>query len=111
MKKKSEKQKNKTVRMQLSGTRKPVSDLGRLRTLSDRKIKSAGKKDLDAAPLLMDWPKDAKVILPKHKIAISLRVDSDVLEFYKLQGSGHLSLMNAVLKAYMQSQQDHQRFN
>lgn len=103
MNKKPEKQEGKTVRMQLSGTQKPVSDLTRLRTLTDRKIQNAIKKDPDTAPLLVNWPKDAKVILPKPKVAISLRVDAEVLEFYKHQ-KGHLSLMNAVLKAYMQNQ-------
>lgn len=106
MSKKSEKQK-KTVKMELSGVRKPVSDLNRLRSFSDRKIQSALKKDPDAAPLLIDWPKDTKVVLPKRKVAVSLRLDPEVLEFYKHQQAGHLSLMNAVLKAYMQSEQHH----
>ena len=106
MKKKSGKQQeNKTVKMHLAGDRKPVSDLNRLRKLTDEKIKHAIKKDPDAAPILVDWPDDAKIVLPKHKVAISLRIDPEVLEFYKHQGAGHLSLMNAVLKAYMQSQQ------
>lgn len=105
MKKKSDKTENGTVRMHLSGTQKPVSDLNRLRKLTDREIQNAINKDPDAAPILVDWPDDARVIMPKHKVAISLRVDPEVLEFYKHQGTGHLSLMNAVLKAYMQSQQ------
>ncbi len=93
--------------MQLSGSHIPVSDLNRLRKMGERKIQNAVKKDPDAAPLLIYWPEDAEVILPKHKIAISLRVDPEVLEFYKHQEIGHLSLMNAVLKAYMESQQNH----
>lgn len=109
MNKKSEKPGTKTVKMRLSATKKPVSDLTCLRKLTDRDIKNAIKKDPHAAPLLIDWPKDAKVILPKqkHKVAISLRIDPEVLDFYKHQETGHLSLMNAVLKAYMQSQQHH----
>ena len=117
MDKKSEKRKKKMVKMvkmvkmDLSGVRKPASDLDRLRKLTDRKIQNAIKKDSDAAPLLMDWPEDAEVILPKQKVAISLRVDPEVLEFYKHQEIGHLSLMNAVLKAYMQSQLHHDRYH
>ena len=34
---------------------------------------------------------------------ISLRVDEDVLQFFKAMGVGHLSRMNAVLLAFMQA--------
>ena len=37
------------------------------------------------------------------KQAISIRVDDDVLQWFKAQGRGHLSRMNAVLRAYMLS--------
>lgn len=61
MNKKSEKQK-KTVRKQLTGSHKPVSDLNRLRKFTDNKIRNSLKKDPDAAALLVDWPEDAEVI-------------------------------------------------
>ncbi|MGI3164181.1 BrnA antitoxin family protein [Pseudooceanicola sp. 200-1SW] len=38
---------------------------------------------------------------PEPKKAISLRVDSDVLSFFKSQGKGYQTRMNAVLRAYM----------
>jgi uncharacterized protein (DUF4415 family) len=34
------------------------------------------------------------------KQSISLRVDADVLEWFRSQGAGYQSRMNAVLKAY-----------
>ena len=37
----------------------------------------------------------------RTKEPISLRVDSDVLEFFKAQGKGHLTRMNAVLRSYV----------
>jgi uncharacterized protein (DUF4415 family) len=36
------------------------------------------------------------------KASISLRVDRDVLEWFRAQGSGYQSRMNAVLKAFKQ---------
>ncbi|MCZ8208866.1 MAG: BrnA antitoxin family protein [Hyphomonadaceae bacterium] len=33
----------------------------------------------------------------------TIRVDDDVLQWFKAQGRGHLSRMNAVLRAYMLS--------
>lgn len=40
----------------------------------------------------------------RQKKAISLRVEPDVLDWFKSQGPRYQSRMNAVLKAYMESQ-------
>lgn len=45
--------------------------------------------------------KNAKIVLPKPKIPIMLRVEPDVLEWYKSTGTKYQTLMHAVLKAYM----------
>ena len=37
------------------------------------------------------------------KSLLSLRVDSDVLSWFRSQGSGYQSRMNALLRAYMQA--------
>ena len=44
----------------------------------------------------------AKLVQPMTKQAISLRVDSDVLDWFKSQGKGYQSLMNAVLRSYVE---------
>lgn len=48
-----------------------------------------------------DW---VDAVLPEQtrKKLISLRVDPEVLEFFKAQGPGYQTRMNAVLTAYMQ---------
>lgn len=45
-----------------------------------------------------------EAVLPEQtrKKLISLRVDPEVLEFFKAQGPGYQTRMNAVLQAYMQ---------
>jgi len=50
--------------------------------------------------------KIAKVKLPQPKKAISLRIDPEVLDWFKAQGKGYQSRMNAVLKAYVKAQQE-----
>lgn len=61
--------------------------------------------DLSEIPELDDnfWER-AKVVKPTSKKAISLRVDLDVLEWFKSQGKGYQSLMNAVLRSYVEHQ-------
>lgn len=48
----------------------------------------------------------AKVIPPlfPRKASVHLRLDQDVLDWFKAQGKGHLTRMNAVLKAYVYAQ-------
>ncbi|QBY02582.1 hypothetical protein E2K80_01370 [Rhodophyticola sp. CCM32] len=43
----------------------------------------------------------AKPQEPKAKKPVSLRVDPDILEFFKGQGNGHLTRMHSVLRAYV----------
>ena len=65
------------------------------------KIARAVADDPDAAPLDFDWSK-AKIYFPIGKIPISLRVDPDVLAFFKSDGKGFQTRINAVLRAYME---------
>ncbi len=42
---------------------------------------------------------------PKTKQPVTLRVDPDIIDFFKSQGSkGHLTRMHAVLRAYVDAQ-------
>ena len=43
--------------------------------------------------------------MPPAKAAISLRLDTDVLAFFKAQGRGYQTRINAVLRRYMEAQQ------
>lgn len=45
----------------------------------------------------------ARVVVPPGKASVHLRVDQDVLDWFKAQGSGHLTRMNAVLRAYYEA--------
>jgi uncharacterized protein (DUF4415 family) len=49
----------------------------------------------------LDWS-EAVLIVPPRKKAISIRVDEDVLSFFKTQGAGYQRRMNAVLRSYME---------
>jgi uncharacterized protein (DUF4415 family) len=42
--------------------------------------------------------------VPK-KALLSLRIDSDVIEWFRKQGAGYQSRMNALLRAYMEAHQ------
>ena len=58
----------------------------------------------EAEPLGHDFWKDARVVLPQGKTSVHLRLDSDIVEWFKTRGKGHLTRMNAVLRAYVDAQ-------
>lgn len=90
---------------------KRTNDTSRTTSLNDiRKIidagalKSAGQTKIASEELPEGFWDDAEIVEPKAKTAISLRVDADVLDYFKSQGKGHLTRMNAVLRSYVEAQ-------
>jgi uncharacterized protein (DUF4415 family) len=81
--------------------RKGRTDWARFDRLVDEDIAKAVANDPDAAPIDIDWS-DAVLIVPAKKKAISIRVDGDVLDFFKREGEGYQRRINAVLRSYMQ---------
>ena len=79
------------------------ADLERLRTMTEEEIERT------SPPELRDLPDDfwdhAKVVWPAGKQPISIRVDEDVLEWFRRGGARYQSRMNAVLRSYMMSMQ------
>jgi uncharacterized protein (DUF4415 family) len=57
-----------------------------------------------AASLGVAFWKSARVVMPNGKTSVHLRLDSDVVEWFKARGKGHLTRMNAVLRAYVEAQ-------
>ena len=55
----------------------------------------------EAESLGAEFWKSARVRMPPGKTSVHLRVDSDVVEWFKAGGKGHLTRMNAVLRAYV----------
>jgi uncharacterized protein (DUF4415 family) len=58
----------------------------------------------EAESLGAEFWKSAHVVMPAGKTSVHLRLDSDVVEWFKANGKGHLTRMNAVLRAYVDAQ-------
>jgi len=43
---------------------------------------------------------NAKLVMPEKKVAVSLRLDRDVLAWYRASGPRYQTKINAVLKSY-----------
>jgi uncharacterized protein (DUF4415 family) len=81
--------------------RKGKTDWARVDKLTDEDIAKAVANDPDAVPIDIDWS-NAVLVMPVRKKAISIRIDEDVLDYFKKEGAGYQGRMNAVLRSYMQ---------
>jgi uncharacterized protein (DUF4415 family) len=82
--------------------RRSQTDWARVDAMTYDEIEAATANDPDWAEFKdIDWS-SAELIVPAKKKAISIRVDEDVLNFFKKDGEGYQKRMNAVLRSYMQ---------
>jgi uncharacterized protein (DUF4415 family) len=58
----------------------------------------------EAESLGADFWESARVVMPGGKTSVHLRLDRDVVAWFKGNGKGHLTRMNAVLRAYVNAQ-------
>jgi uncharacterized protein (DUF4415 family) len=58
----------------------------------------------DAESLGAEFWSSARVVMPTGKTSVHLRLDNDVVEWFRAHGKGHLTRMNAVLRAYVEAQ-------
>jgi uncharacterized protein (DUF4415 family) len=61
--------------------------------------------DEDDGPLPDGWEKTVILGLPPGKEAVKLRIDSDVLQWFRRTGKGYQTRMNNVLRAFVKSRQ------
>jgi len=80
------------------------SNWRRVQRMSDAQIRAAIASDPDAAPELdAAWFAKAKLVMPENKQLTSLRLDPDVLIWFRSFGKGYQTRINAVLRAYMKA--------
>ncbi len=80
--------------------RKPSrTDWNRVDALKDGDIDTT-----DIPPLDEDFFAEAELRLPSAKSSITIRLDPDVLDWFKGQGKGYQTRINAVLRRYVEAQ-------
>lgn len=79
--------------------KKSETDWDRLDSMRDEDI------DLSDIPEMHEeFFSNATLVMPEGKSSITLRLDQEVIEWFKSQGKGYQTRMNAVLKAYVKAQ-------
>ncbi len=70
--------------------------------------KTSTRADAPAQSVSPDFWEQAQVVMPAAgKASVHLRIDKDVLDWFRSHGQGHLTRMNAVLRSYVEAQKRH----
>ncbi|QQR81454.1 MAG: BrnA antitoxin family protein [Deltaproteobacteria bacterium] len=69
----------------------------KLKSMKDREI-----NDSDIPKLNKNFFKKAQIKLPESKALVTIRLDPDIIQWFKKQGRGYQTRINAVLRLYVQ---------
>jgi len=89
----------------ISGTTskiEPKTDWRRLPSMTDEEVHTALIDDPDAQPTDETFWKDARVVMPRRKETVTMRLDAELLEWFRSE-RGYQTRINAILRAYMKA--------
>jgi uncharacterized protein (DUF4415 family) len=89
---------NELQAMQARGESK--SDWVKAAAMTEADIEDAIASDPDEANMVIDWSQ-ASFELPQPKAVLNMRVDADVMAFFRSQGKGYQTKINAILRSYV----------
>jgi uncharacterized protein (DUF4415 family) len=79
------------------------TDWNKLRRASSAAIRKGIAADPDAHATDEEFWKNAKVVMPAPKEIVTMRLDADLLRWFRQQ-RGYQTRINAILRAYMNAQ-------
>ena len=77
------------------------SDWARAAAMTEEEIESDIASDPNEAGIVVDWD-TVSVKLPEAKADLHMRIDRDVLDFFRKTGRGYQTRINAVLRSYVE---------
>lgn len=61
--------------------------------------------EAEDGPLPVDWASTVEIGIPPRKEPVHIRLDHDILAWFRAQGPGYQTRINAVLRAFVQARQ------
>jgi uncharacterized protein (DUF4415 family) len=91
------------VRRTLADKRRGRTDWARIDAMTEEEIEANALSDPDNPPWTEEQLAAAELVMPGQgeKVPISIRLDDEVLDFFRRQGPGYQSRINAVLLGYV----------
>lgn len=78
------------------------TDLKRVDAMTPAEVEALTASDDEGD---FDWS-EAKVSFPGPKQQLTVRLDKDVIDWFRSQGSGYQTRMNAVLRSFVEAQRE-----
>ena len=77
-----------------------LTDWAKVDAVTQEELEHLIAEDEDERDIVPDWTR-ARLVMPARKRSVNLRLEPDIIEFFKAQGEGHIRRMQAVLRAYV----------
>jgi len=77
------------------------TDWARAAATTYEEIEAQIAADPDEAGMVYDWD-NATTEMPKPKVDLHMRIDGDVLDWFRKTGKGYQTRINAVLRSYVE---------
>jgi uncharacterized protein (DUF4415 family) len=77
------------------------SDWAKAAALTDEEIEAQIAADPDEAGMVIDWD-SATIEMPQPKTTLNMRIDRDVLDYFRKTGKGYQTRINAILRSYVE---------
>ena len=81
------------------------TDWTRVLALTDAEIEQAAADDPDTFIPDAGWIKRARIVMPQAKEMVTMRLDPEVLAWFRKSGRGYQTRINAVLRAFVEAQE------
>ena len=79
------------------------TDWARVDAMTEADLERAIAEDEDERDLEPDWTR-AELVIPRPRQSVHLRLEPEVVDFFEAGGKGHITRMQAVLRAYVDAQ-------
>jgi len=79
-----------------------ASDWDRVRNKTEAELEADVASDPDWKGVPVDWIDSAVMVMPVAKKLLSLRLDHEIVEWFRARGPGHQTKINAVLRAHVE---------
>jgi uncharacterized protein (DUF4415 family) len=82
------------------------SDWEKAAGMTAAEIEARVASDADEDGQVIDWG-NATIELPQPKAVLNMRIDQEVLDYFRKTGKGYQSRINAVLRSYVARREHH----
>jgi len=86
-----------------TSTRKSETNWDRIRAMEDKDIDLSDSPELTPEMFVRAVVRQGLKPVTPRKVSLTVRVDREVLEWYRSKGRGYQTQINALLRAYMEA--------